>query len=106
MPLRHDINTERGFFVSRSLEIAVVAFLGQIVSKLSPMIGNLLERRIVQLLGDETARPIADHSKTTSQGLSAASGGPYSELFMHPTLWVHSLNSSGATVCLVHGCPV
>ena len=38
-----------------SLESGDAAFLGQIVSKLSPMIGNLLEARIIQAIDEEAA---------------------------------------------------
>ena len=37
-----------------SLEAADAPFLGLIISKLSPMIGNLLERRIIQILDHES----------------------------------------------------
>lgn len=36
-----------------SLDVEDAPFLGQIVSKLSPMIGNLLERRIIQILDED-----------------------------------------------------
>lgn len=39
----------------KSLDAEDAPFLGRVVSKLSPMIGNLLERRIVQLLAEEQA---------------------------------------------------
>jgi hypothetical protein len=38
----------------KSLSAEDAPFLGQIVSKLSPMIGNLLERRIIQILDQST----------------------------------------------------
>ena len=49
------IGNEIDTITIQSLDIADAAFLGQIVSKLSPMIGNLLERKIVQLLASEDA---------------------------------------------------
>lgn len=38
-----------------SLDVADAPFLGLIVSKLSPIIGNLLERQIIELLAEEPA---------------------------------------------------